>query len=250
MSKKEKDDLKKLQLKMLRIQQGVWHSKERVIIALEGVDAAGKGGAIRRLTENLDPRGYEVYPIGAPDPVEQGKHYLYRFWTKIPAKGLISIFDRTWYGRVLVERVEKLIQKTEWDRAYDEINQFEKLLIDDGVKIIKIYLKISKKEQLRRFEDRINDPYKQWKITEEDIRNRAKWDEYVKATRDMFKYTNTKHSPWHVVETDDKDLAREEVLKIVTRELKGVRSWMENKAQEHDTSRLKLSLEKLKEKTT
>lgn len=245
MSNKEKDDLKKLQLKMLRIQQGVWHCKERVIIAFEGVDAAGKGGAIRRMTENLDPRGYSVHPIGAPLPAEQEKHYLYRFWTRLPAKGTIAIFDRTWYGRVLVERVEKLISKKEWQRAYDEINHFEKLLVDDGVLIIKIYLKISKKEQLKRFEDRINDPYKQWKITEEDIRNRSKWNDYVKATDDMFRHTNTKKCPWHVVETDDKDEAREQIMKIITRELKHIHDWMETTAHDHDTNRLKKSLKDL-----
>lgn len=228
--KKDKEDLKQLQLKMLRIQQGVWHCKERVIIAFEGVDAAGKGGAIRRITENLDPRGVHVHPIGAPDPVEQGKHYLYRFWTKLPAKGTIAIFDRTWYGRVLVERVEKLIDQKSWERAYGEINQFEKLLIDDGVKIIKIFLKISKEEQLKRFKDRLEDPYKVWKITPEDIRNRAKWDDYEKAYERMIEETDKKHARWHVVETDDKDEARKKVLKIITKELQTVHDWMEDNA--------------------
>jgi AMP-polyphosphate phosphotransferase len=245
MSKKENDDLKKLQLKMLRIQQGVWHCKDRVIIALEGMDAAGKGGAIRRITENLDPRNVIVYPIGAPDPVEQGKHYLYRFWTKIPSKGTIAIFDRTWYGRVLVERVEKLIKKPAWERAYDEINQFEKLLIDDGIKIVKIYLRISKKEQMQRFEDRLRDPYKQWKITEEDIRNRAKWNDYKKATDDMIRETDTKICPWHIVDTDDKDEAREMVLEIITKELKDIYDWMEDHAHALNQDELKTALEAL-----
>ncbi len=230
MSKKDNDDLKKLQLKMLRIQQGVWHCKERVIIAIEGVDAAGKGGVIRRMTENLDPRGFQVHPIGAPGKVEQGKHYLYRFWKKLPEKGTIAVFDRTWYGRVLVERIEDLIEKHEWERAYGEINQFEKLLTDDGVKIVKIFLRISKKEQLKRFEDRLKDPYKNWKITPDDIRNRAKWTEYDKAYDQMIKKTNKKHAKWHIVDTDDKDEAREQVMKIVTKELKGIHDWMEDHA--------------------
>lgn len=239
-------DLKKRQLKMLRIQQGVWHCKERVIIAFEGVDAAGKGGAIRRMTENLDPRGVHVYPIGAPDPIEQEKHYLYRFWAKLPEKGSIAVFDRSWYGRVLVERVEKLISKKEWERAYDEINQFEKMLHDDGVKIIKIFLKISKKEQLIRFEDRLNDPYKNWKITPEDIRNRSKWHQYQKAHDHMIEKTDTKHCPWYVVETDDKDEAREKVLEIVTKHLKSIHDWMEDNAYKHNHDEIKKELEALR----
>lgn len=238
--------LKKLQLKMLRIQQGVWHCKERVIIAFEGVDAAGKGGAIRRMTENLDPRGVHVHPIGAPDPVEQGKHYLYRFWKKLPEKGSIAVFDRSWYGRVLVERVEKLIHKKEWERAYDEINHFEKMLHDDGVKIIKIFLKISKKEQLKRFEDRLNDPYKNWKITPEDIRNRSKWNDYQKAHDQMIKKTDTKHGPWYIIETDDKDKAREKVLEVVTKELKSIHDWMEDNAYKHNHEEIEKALKDLR----
>jgi polyphosphate kinase 2 (PPK2 family) len=245
MSKKDNDELKKLQLKMLRIQQGVWHSKDRVIIALEGSDAAGKGGAIRRVTEIMDPRGVHVHPIGAPDPVEQGKHYLYRFWTKLPEKGSIAIFDRTWYGRVLVERVEKLIKKDEWERAYGEINHFEKMLTDDGVKIIKILLKISKKEQMQRFEDRLRDPYKQWKITEEDIRNRSKWNDYNKAYDQMITETDKKHAKWHVVDTDDKDEARLKVLHIITKELKGIHDWMEDNAHSANQKDLEKALKNL-----
>jgi polyphosphate kinase 2 (PPK2 family) len=245
MPKKEKSPLKELQLKMLRIQQGVWHKKDRVIIAFEGFDAAGKGGAIRRVTENLDPRGVRVHPIGAPGKTEQAKHYLYRFWRKLPAPGRIAIFDRTWYGRVLVERVEKLIPKEVWKRSYTEINQFEKLLHDDGVKIIKIFLKISKKEQLKRFEERLNDPYKQWKITEDDIRNRSNWNDYIKAVDEMVRETDTKACPWHIVETDDKDLAREEVLSIITKELNHIEKWMEGRAKEYHSEELKKALNKL-----
>jgi polyphosphate kinase 2 (PPK2 family) len=237
--------LKKLQLKMLRVQQGVWHKKERVIIAFEGFDAAGKGGAIRRVTENLDPRGVHVHPIGVPDAVEQGKHWLFRFWAKLPEKGSIAIFDRTWYGRVLVERVEKLIEKKEWNRAYTEINQFEKLLIDDGIRIVKIFLKISKAEQLKRLEERLCDPYKQWKITADDVRNRAKWNDYLKAVDEMIKETSTKECSWHVIETDDKDVAREAVLKIITKELKYIEGWMEDKAHKFDNKDLKKALASL-----
>lgn len=191
MPKNNNDQLKKLQLKILRIQQGNFHKKERIIILFEGVDTSGKGGAVRRITENLDPRGFLVHPIGVPSDDEQGKHYLYRFWKKLPSKGMIAVFDRSWYGRVLVERVEKLIDKKTYERAYTEINQFEKMLTEDGVKIIKICLKITKKEQLRRLEERLKDPYKQWKITKDDIRNRSNWNQYQNAYEDMLQKTNT-----------------------------------------------------------
>jgi AMP-polyphosphate phosphotransferase len=245
MTRRYKDLIKKLQLKILRIQQGTFHSKQRVIIVFEGIDAAGKGGAIRRITENLDPRGFRVYPVSAPTLKEQGKHYLYRFWRKIPAPGMISIFDRSWYGRVLVERVEKLTPKERWKAAYAEINQFEKLLIDDGVKIIKICLRISKDEQLRRFEQRLQDPYKQWKITKEDIRNRSKWDLYMKAYDEMFKETHTTQCPWHVVETDNKDEARQKVLQIIASECKDIEDWMENNCLTLDTKELRKELARL-----
>lgn len=246
MPNKNKDLLKKLQLKILRVQQGIFHNKRRLIIAFEGVDAAGKGGVIRKITENLDPRGFRVHPIGAPGAREQGKHYLYRFWRKIPAPGMISVYDRTWYGRVLVERIEKLVPKERWQRAYDEINQFEKLLTDDGVKIIKICLKISKEEQLKRFEERLKDPYKQWKITKDDIRNRTKWDKYMQAYEEMFEKTNTEYCPWHVVETDNKDKAREMVLKIIAQECKDVEEWMEANCFHLDTRHLHKELAKLR----
>src|SRR5882672_5475355 len=160
--------LAKLQLKMLSIQQTYFHENRRAVIAFEGWDAAGKGGAIRRLTEKLDPRGFHVWPIGPPTPEEQGRHYLYRFWNKLPERGQLAIFDRTWYGRVLVERVERLIKKPVWKRAYDEINEFERMLIDDGVRVVKIFLHITPDEQLRRFAERLNNPYKRWKLTDSD----------------------------------------------------------------------------------
>ena len=239
---KDKSLLKKLQLRMLRVQQGTFHNKQRVVIAIEGVDAAGKGGVIRRITHNLDPRSFHVYPIGKPSDEEQGIHYLYRFWSKLPTKGIIAIFDRTWYGRVLVERVEKLIPKEVWTRAYDEINQFEKLLTDDGVKVIKVFLRISKEEQLKRFQDRLQDPYKQWKLSKEDLRNRSKWDKYSEAYEEMIEKTDTEYAPWHVVDTDDKHEAREEVLKIIVDTCSDIESWMEERASILDKKELKKAL--------
>ncbi|HXN40227.1 MAG TPA: polyphosphate kinase, partial [Myxococcaceae bacterium] len=154
--------LERLQHKMLRIQQGNYHSGGRAIIAIEGFDAAGKGGAIRRITEGLDPRGIKVVPIGPPLPEEQGRHWLYRFWRELPPPGMITVFDRTWYGRVLVERVDGLASKKAWKRAYSEINEFEAMLVNDGIDVVKIFMAISKREQLKRFEERLKDPYKHW----------------------------------------------------------------------------------------
>ena len=165
----QNEKMAKLQLEMLRIQQGVWHQKKRAIVVFEGFDAAGKGGAIQRLTEKLDPRGFQVHPIGPPNPGEQQKHWLYRFWKCLPATGTLAIFDRSWYGRVLVERVEHLIGKPQWKRAYHEIREFERMLTDDGIDLIKVFIAISKAEQLRRFEKRLEDPYKLWKLTMADI---------------------------------------------------------------------------------
>jgi polyphosphate kinase 2 (PPK2 family) len=245
MPNKKIGSLKNLQLRILRIQQGTFHKKERMIILFEGVDTSGKGGAIRRITENLDPRGFIVYPIGVPSEDEQGKHYLYRFWKKLPSKGMMALFDRSWYGRVLVERVEKLIDKQTYQRAYTEINQFEKMLTDDGVKIIKISLKISKKEQLKRLEERLKDPYKQWKITKDDIRNRSNWNYYQKAYEDMLQQTNTPNAPWHVVETDNKEEARHQVLEIIINQCKATEAWMEKNAKSIDLKDIKKALKSL-----
>lgn len=248
MSKKDnkpKATLDDLQLKMLRVQQGVWYKKERIIILFEGVDAAGKGGAIRKAIEKLDPRGFRVHPIGPPSAEDQAKHYLYRFWTKLPAPGTIAIFDRSWYGRVLVERVEKLIEHSVWKRAYKEINHLEKLLTDDGIYIIKIFLTISKAEQLKRFEARLNDPYKQWKITIDDLNAREKWNEYQKAITEMLEETSSKEFPWHVIDTDDKEKARYQVLKIITTALEKSEKGREEQALLLTKRELALSLKKL-----
>lgn len=211
--------LKKRQKSILQVQQAYYHQKQRAIIVLQGWDASGKGGAIRRLTEKLDPRGYKVHPIAAPRPEEQGRHYLYRFQTRLPIPGTWSIFDRSWYERVLVERIEEYATTKEWQRAYQEINEYERMLTDDGVRIVKIFLHISKEEQLNRFRERIHNPYKQWKITSEDLRNRDKWKEYEIATNDMLKYTSTLSSPWHVIPSNKKWYTRLKVLKTVYKAL-------------------------------
>jgi PPK2 family polyphosphate:nucleotide phosphotransferase len=207
--------LNKLQKKMLKIQQAYWQEGRRGIVVMQGWDAAGKGGAIRRITERLDPRSVQVWPISAPKPEEQGRHYLYRFWNKIPEKGHIGIFDRSWYGRVLVERVEGFCQPEEWQRAYQEINEFERQLTDDGVRIIKLFFHISPDEQLRRFHERLTNPVKRWKLTPEDLRNRQQWDVYQQAMHDMFDRTNTKTAPWHAVEGEHKWYARLRALELV-----------------------------------
>lgn len=237
--------LDSLQLEILRIQQGIWHQKKRAIIVFEGFDAAGKGGAIRRLVEKLDPRGFHVYPIGPPESREQSRHYLYRFWKNIPPPGTLAIFDRSWYGRVLVERVEKLVPKQRWIAAYKEIQEFESLLQDDGIAIVKIFLAIDKKEQLRRFKERLADPYKRWKLASEDVEARAKWDEYVEATDDMFKKTSTKSAPWHLVAANDKHYTRVTTLKIVSRELGSNQDWIESQCKDVKAESLKDALKRL-----
>ncbi len=209
-------ELERLQLKMLSAQQAYFHEKRRAVIVFEGWDAAGKGGAIRRLTERLDPRGFHVWPIGAPNQLEQGRHYLYRFWRRLPERGTIAIFDRSWYGRVLVERVEGLAKKEEWKRGYREIKEFERMLVDDGVRLVKIFLHITPHEQLQRFAERLSNPYKRWKLTDDDIRNHRRWDDYVEAVEDMFKHTSTKFAPWTAIYAVRKWAARIEVLKTVT----------------------------------
>lgn len=208
-----------LQKRMLAVQQAYFHQKRRAVIVFEGWDAAGKGGSIRRLTARLDPRGVKVWPIGAPSAEEQGRHYLYRFWSRLPTPGTTAIFDRSWYGRVLVERVEHLIDDEDWRRAYDEINEFEHLLIADGVRVIKIFLHVSENEQLERFAERLRNPVKRWKLTQEDLRNRAKRGAYMDAYHDMFRRTSTKAAPWTVIGGDHKWTARVKVLDTVIKAL-------------------------------
>lgn len=240
-TKKNEQHLRDLQLAMLRIQQGIWHQKKRAIIVFEGFDAAGKGGAIRRLVEPLDPRGYRVHPIGPPEGDEQGKHYLYRFWQRLPAPGAIAIFDRSWYGRVLVEKVRRLTPKERIEDAYGEICQFEKMLVDDGVEIVKFFLTIDKEEQLKRFEERLNDPYKQWKLTSDDVEARSQWKDYVKAADEMIKRTSNV-VPWQVIAANDKDYTRIEVLRIANKELKIHREWMDSQSQKAQIQSLEAAL--------
>ena len=197
----------------------IYRRKIPVVIAYEGWDAAGKGGNIKRLTENLDPRGYEVIPISAPNDYEMGHHYLWRFWKEMPKTGHIAIFDRSWYGRVLVERVEGLCSRGEWKRSFKEINEMEKHLANFGTVIRKFWLEIDKDEQLRRFEERQNDPLKAWKITEDDWRNREKWDAYSEAVDEMLFRTSTSYAPWTIIESVDKYYARVKVLDEVIRSI-------------------------------
>ena len=181
--------------------------------------SAGKGGNIKRITEALDPRGYEVHPIASPEPHEKARHYLWRFWTRLPKNGHIAIFDRTWYGRVMVERLEGFCSENDWKRAYNEMNEFEKELKDWGAVIIKFWVQIDKDTQLERFQERQNNPEKQWKITDEDWRNREKWDAYEVAVNEMLQKTNTSFAPWHVLESVDKKYARIKALRIVISEI-------------------------------
>jgi polyphosphate:AMP phosphotransferase len=210
-----KKQLDKLQKKLGRLHNELYLRQIPVVIAYEGWDAAGKGGNIRRITEALDARGFEVNPIASPEPHEKARHFLWRFWTRLPKSGHIGIFDRTWYGRVMVERLEGFCSENDWQRAYNEINEFEKELSDWGAVIIKFWVQIDKDTQLERFTLRQNTPEKQWKITDEDWRNREKWDLYETAIDEMLAKTNTTYAPWHVLESNDKKYARIKALKIV-----------------------------------
>lgn len=207
------------QLQLLLLQRYIYTNQREAVLVFEGWDAAGKGGSIRRICERLDPRGFVVHPISAPTADEKAVHYLQRFWNRMPGPGRVAIFDRSWYGRVLVERVEKFAAKPDWKRAYDEINMFEKLLTNDGVPVLKFFLHISKKEQASRFKEREADPFKNWKITPEDYRNREKWDEYEKAIDDMFEKTSTDSAPWNVVAANHKWHARVAIAEACVKQL-------------------------------
>lgn len=223
-SKEEyKDALGKQQEKLFHVQQSYFHQKKRALVVFEGWDASGKGGAIRRITEKLDPRGVSVFPVAKPAKEDQDKHFLYRFWQHIPSPGTLKIFDRSHYGRVLVERVDQLIDEKTYKRGYDEINAFEKTLSDSGVRIIKLFMHISPKEQRERFEERLHNPFKRWKLTEEDLHNRKMRKEYVKAVNEMFERTHTSYAPWRIINGEYKWQARVDVLDtIVARLSEGV----------------------------
>ncbi len=211
--------LEKLQAQLADLHNRIYQKKIPVIITYEGWDAAGKGGNIKRLTAALDPRGFEVHPIASPEPREKNRHYLWRFWNRLPKDGHIAIFDRTWYGRVMVERLEGFCSENDWQRAYNEINEFEKELCDWGAVLVKFWVHIDKDTQLARFTDRQNTPEKQWKITDEDWRNREKWDAYEVAVDEMIQKTSTVFAPWHILESNDKHYARLKALKTVIEEI-------------------------------
>jgi polyphosphate kinase 2 (PPK2 family) len=207
--------LKRAQARLRELEYEIYIRRAPVVIVYQGWDAAGKGGNIRRLVENLDPRGYEVVPIGAPNDIEKAHHYLWRFWTQMPKAGHIKIFDRSWYGRVMVERVEGFCTEGEWKRAYREINEMEQHMTHFGAVVLKFWLEIDKDEQLRRFEDRKATPYKQWKLTPDDWRNREMWDAYKQAIEEMLFRTSTPQAPWTIVESNCKWHARVKVLETV-----------------------------------
>jgi polyphosphate kinase 2 (PPK2 family) len=189
------------------------------VIVFEGWDAAGKGGAIRRLCRQIDPRLYRVIPVGVPTAEEQSHHYLWRFWRHLPRAGHLTVFDRSWYGRVLVERVEGLADEETWRRAYEEIRDFEAQLAEANVLVLKFWLHLSPQEQLKRFEARAKTPYKKYKITDEDYRNRARWEDYELAVDDMVARTSTRACPWHLVPAEHKRVARLEVIETVRKKL-------------------------------
>ncbi|HZQ00652.1 MAG TPA: polyphosphate kinase [Reyranella sp.] len=207
--------LKKLQHRLLDLQ--VYHQRTggRVVIGIDGWDAAGKGGLIQRLIYGLEPRSTHVWRIGPPTADEQGHHYLWRFWQRLPAPRNWAIFDRTWYGRVLVERIEGFCTKDEWKRAYREINEFERQLTDDGVRIVKLLVHVSAKEQKKRMIERLEKPHKRHKVGLEDFRNIAKRKQYLEAYDEMLDKTDTEHAPWHVIASDNKKHARLIGLKVV-----------------------------------
>jgi polyphosphate kinase 2 (PPK2 family) len=207
--------LEALQRRLLQIQQAYLFQGRSAAIVFEGWDAAGKGGTIRRISAALDPRSFKVWPIGAPRPYYLDRHFLLRFMERLPPRGAITAFDRSWYGRVLVERVEELTPEDRWRAAYREIVDFERLVTDDGTRLVKLFFHISQDEQLSRFEERLKNPLKRWKLTYEDFRNRGKWDEYSNAIDDMFAKTSTDFAPWTVIAANNKKYARIAAMETV-----------------------------------
>ena len=214
-----KKELKKLQKRLGELHNILYRKKIPVVLCYEGWDAAGKGGNIRRVAYALDPRGFDVHPIASPLPHELNRQFLWRFWTRLPRSGHICIFDRTWYGRVMVERLEGFCTEKDWQRAYNEMNEFERQLTDWGAVVLKFWIHIDPETQLARFTERQNTEEKQWKITEEDWRNREKWPEYEVAVDEMLQKTSTENAPWFIIESNDKKYARIKVLRIVVKEL-------------------------------
>ena len=212
-------DLAALQDRLARVQAAHIVHKRRSIILFEGWDASGKGGAIQRLTTGWDPRSFEVWPIAAPTAEEKGRHFLWRFWRRLPGAGEIAVFDRSWYGRVLVERVESYATEPQWRRGYDEINEFEAQQKDDGTAIVKLFMHVTQDEQDRRIMARIAHPWKRWKTGADDFRNRDKRAAYLEAMRDMFAATDTRWAPWHAVDGNNKKAARIAALTIIVERL-------------------------------
>ena len=207
--------LARQQVRLRQLQFKIYEKQVPALVLFEGWDAAGKGGAIKRISETLEPRGYTVSSFSAPRGEEKTHHYLWRFWRVLPRAGHLGIFDRTYYGRVLVERVEGLLSEDEWRRAYREINEFEAHQASFGMVLVKFWLHIGRDEQLRRFKDRERDPFRSYKLTGEDWRNRAKWDAYSEAIEEMLARTSTPYAPWTVVEANDKYHARVKVVKTL-----------------------------------
>jgi polyphosphate:AMP phosphotransferase len=216
-----KEKLEEYQKEIRQLQYKLFRREIATVIVFEGWDAAGKGGAIKRVTANMDPRGYYVTPIAAPGAIDNSYNYLWRFWKEMPVKGMVAIFDRSWYGRLMVERVEGFAAEGEWRRAYREINEMEEQLINSGSIMLKFWLQIDKEEQLKRFEERRDNPLKNWKITDEDWRNREKWDKYEPAVNEMLFRTSTMYAPWTIVEANCKFYGRIKTLKTIADAMKG-----------------------------
>lgn len=213
------DALKAVQQRLERIQAAHIVHARRSIILFEGWDAAGKGGVIRRLTSLWDPRFFTVHPIGAPNEAERERHYLWRFWTRMPANRTIAVFDRSWYGRVLVERVEGFAAEAEWTRGYDEINEFEAQLTDGGTNLVKIFLHVTQDVQDKQLAQRLDDPWKRWKTGSDDYRNRARRADYLTAMADMFAATDTRWAPWTVIDGNNRKAARIAALTAIADQL-------------------------------
>ncbi|HYE27228.1 MAG TPA: polyphosphate kinase [Allosphingosinicella sp.] len=213
------DDLEALQERLSRLLVAhIVHGKRSVVVC-EGWDAAGKGGAIKRMTAEWDPRSYQVWPIKAPTDEEKARHFLWRFWNKLPPAGAVAVFDRSWYGRVLVERVEGLASEAEWRRAYDEINEFEAQQAYDGTTLVKLFFHVTRETQDARLKARLDHSWKRWKVTAEDFRNRARRDDYLAAVRDMFRQTDTRWAPWTAIDGNNKKSARIAALTAVAEAL-------------------------------
>jgi polyphosphate kinase 2 (PPK2 family) len=211
--------LARVQLTLTAIQQAYLLSGRSAVIVFEGWDAAGKGGTIRRTSAAFDPRSFKVWPIGPPRNYYLARLYLLRFMERLPPAGAITAFDRSWYGRVLVERVEELIPARRWKAAYREITEFERMMTEDGTRLVKLFFHITPEEQLRRFEARLHDPMKRWKLSFEDFRNRRHWDDYVQATEEMLARTSTPNAPWVVIPAEDKRYGRIAAMTEIARRL-------------------------------